>query len=154
MSLTKRLLCAAIGLLIISGSNYSSSSAQGGATFYISPSGNDNNAGTSESAPWATFNRAWQDLFPGDTLILLDGVYYQSLNPNRRNGLPGSPITIRAKNDGQAIIDGQNQRVPVKLGVNGVEEIIEIKLTPEEQQALNASAEAVRELVEALKKLS
>jgi len=43
--------------------------------------------------------------------------------------------------------------VPVKLGTNGVEEIIEITLTDEEQTALAKSADAVRELVEVLKKL-
>jgi malate dehydrogenase len=35
----------------------------------------------------------------------------------------------------------------VKLGANGIEEIIQIKLTPEEQAALNKSADAVKELV-------
>ena len=43
--------------------------------------------------------------------------------------------------------------VPVKLGANGIEEIIEITLTDEEQTALAKSADAVRELVEAMKKL-
>ena len=44
--------------------------------------------------------------------------------------------------------------VPVKLGANGVEEVIEITLTAEEKAALEKSAEAVRELKEALKKLA
>jgi malate dehydrogenase len=44
--------------------------------------------------------------------------------------------------------------VPVKLGTNGIEEIIQITLTDEEQAALQKSADAVRELVEAMKKLS
>ena len=43
--------------------------------------------------------------------------------------------------------------VPVKLGVGGVEEIIQISLTDEEQAALDKSAGAVEELVEVLKKL-
>ena len=38
--------------------------------------------------------------------------------------------------------------VPCKLGANGLEEIIEITLTPDEDSALKKSAEAVRELVE------
>ena len=38
--------------------------------------------------------------------------------------------------------------VPCKLGANGLEEIIEITLTPDEDAALQKSAEAVRELVE------
>ena len=36
--------------------------------------------------------------------------------------------------------------VPVKLGARGIEQIVEIKLTPEEQAALEKSAAAVREL--------
>jgi len=41
--------------------------------------------------------------------------------------------------------------VPVKLGSNGAEEIIQITLTEQEQAALNKSADAVRELVEIMK---
>ena len=43
--------------------------------------------------------------------------------------------------------------VPVKLGKGGIEQVIEIKLTPEEDAALKKSAEAVKGLVEAMKKL-
>jgi malate dehydrogenase len=41
--------------------------------------------------------------------------------------------------------------VPVKLGARGIEQIIEIKLTAEEQAALQKSAAAVKELVDILK---
>ena len=41
--------------------------------------------------------------------------------------------------------------VPVKLGARGVEEIITIKLTPEEDAALKKSAGAVKELVDVIK---
>lgn len=44
--------------------------------------------------------------------------------------------------------------VPVKLGTNGVEEIIEIKLTVEEKAALQHSANAVQGLKDTLKKLT
>jgi len=37
--------------------------------------------------------------------------------------------------------------VPCKLGEKGLEQIIEIKLTPEEKAALDKSAAAVKELV-------
>jgi malate dehydrogenase len=43
--------------------------------------------------------------------------------------------------------------VPVKLGAEGVEEIIEITLTEEEQQALQKSADSVQELKDLLKTL-
>ena len=41
--------------------------------------------------------------------------------------------------------------VPVKLGAKGVEEIIQITLTADEQQALAKSAAAVKELVDVIK---
>src|ERR671913_980595 len=41
--------------------------------------------------------------------------------------------------------------VPVKLGAKGVEQIIKIKLTAEEQAAFNKSAGAVKELVDVIK---
>ncbi|MEY4927432.1 MAG: malate dehydrogenase, NAD-dependent, partial [Bacteroidota bacterium] len=40
--------------------------------------------------------------------------------------------------------------VPVKLGKNGIEQIIELKLNSEEQTLLQESAVAVREVVTAL----
>jgi malate dehydrogenase len=44
--------------------------------------------------------------------------------------------------------------VPVKLGENGAEEIIEIRLTDAEREALARSADAVRKLVEDMKRLN
>jgi malate dehydrogenase len=48
---------------------------------------------------------------------------------------------------GEYGITGLFVGVPVKLGAKGIEQIIEIKLTPEEQEHLNRSAGAVKELV-------
>ena len=44
--------------------------------------------------------------------------------------------------------------VPIKIGAGGMKEVIEIKLTDSEQAALNKSADAVRELVEAMERIS
>jgi malate dehydrogenase len=41
--------------------------------------------------------------------------------------------------------------VPARLGSQGLEKVIEIKLTAEEKSALDRSAESVRELVSKLK---
>ena len=49
--------------------------------------------------------------------------------------------------EGEYGIKGLYVGVPVKLGAKGIEQIIQIKLTAEEQAALNKSADAVRELV-------
>jgi malate dehydrogenase len=53
--------------------------------------------------------------------------------------------------EGEYGIRGSYVGVPVKLGKNGVEEIIQIKLTPEENAALKKSANAVKELVDIIK---
>jgi malate dehydrogenase len=53
--------------------------------------------------------------------------------------------------DGQYGVRGLYVGVPVKLGRAGVEQIIEITLTPDEQAAFDRSAGAVRELVDKLK---
>jgi malate dehydrogenase len=49
--------------------------------------------------------------------------------------------------EGEYGIHGLFVGVPVKLGARGIEQIIEITLTPEEQAALERSANAVKELV-------
>ena len=49
--------------------------------------------------------------------------------------------------EGEYEIKGLYVGVPVKLGSKGIEQIIEIKLTSEEQTALKKSADAVKELV-------
>ena len=53
--------------------------------------------------------------------------------------------------NGQYGTKGLYVGVPVKLGRNGVEQIIEIKLQKDEQAAFDKSAAAVRELVDKLK---
>ncbi|MCS6801600.1 MAG: malate dehydrogenase [Chloroflexota bacterium] len=51
---------------------------------------------------------------------------------------------------GEYGISGLCVGVPVKLGRNGVEEIIQLTLTPEEDAALKRSANAVKELVDVI----
>ena len=50
--------------------------------------------------------------------------------------------------EGEYGIKGLFVGVPVKLGARGIEQVVEIKLTPEERVALEKSAAAVKELVE------
>lgn len=55
--------------------------------------------------------------------------------------------------EGEYGIRGLYVGVPVKLGAGGIEEIIQIHLLEEERAALQKSAAAVRELVEAMKQM-
>jgi malate dehydrogenase len=52
--------------------------------------------------------------------------------------------------EGEYGISGLFVGVPVKLGARGIEQIIQIKLTPEEKAALDKSAASVRELINVL----
>lgn len=56
--------------------------------------------------------------------------------------------------DGEYGIKGLFIGVPVKLGKGGIEEVIQIKLTAEEDAALKKSAASVQELVNAMKKMA
>jgi malate dehydrogenase len=55
---------------------------------------------------------------------------------------------------GEYGISGLFVGVPVKLGKNGIEQIVSLKLTADEKKALAKSAAAVQELVEAMKKMA
>jgi malate dehydrogenase len=52
--------------------------------------------------------------------------------------------------EGEYGVDGLYMGVPVTLGSNGIEQVHEVELTEQEQQAMAASAEAVREVVSVL----
>ena len=49
--------------------------------------------------------------------------------------------------EGEFGIDGLYIGVPVKLGAGGIEEIVELELSDDEREALERSAEAVRDVV-------
>jgi hypothetical protein len=89
------------------------------ATYYASPQGKGD--GASADTPFAV-SRFWKKSQPGDTLVLLDGVYTgpdPMINPPRGlHGTPAAPITIRAANDGQVTLDGQKWNNPVLLREN------------------------------------
>jgi hypothetical protein len=84
--------------------------------YYASPSGGGN--GLSQSSPFRIAN-FWSVAGPGKTLCLLDGIYQGAssmiIPTDGLNGATGSPITIRALNDGEAIIDGQDSNQTVEL---------------------------------------
>ncbi len=54
--------------------------------------------------------------------------------------------------EGEYGINGLCVGVPVKLGANGLEQVIEIRLTEDEKAALNRSAASVQELVDVMRK--
>lgn len=65
------------------------------ATFFVSPWGDDGSAGT-QTAPWKSLAKANQALRPGDTVVLLPGVYEGVIQPSH-SGSKGAPIIYRAE---------------------------------------------------------
>jgi malate dehydrogenase len=53
--------------------------------------------------------------------------------------------------EGEYGIEDLYMGVPVKLGAGGIEEILEVDLSDDERKMLQASADAVREVVAVLK---
>lgn len=108
-------IVGAAGLMLLS------SVTAAGATYYISPSGLDTNAGTN-SAPWKTFNHAVQRLRPGDMLTLKDGVYTRTVTGmlsvdcrTHSNGTATNPITVQAENERRAFISGDGVSKPINV---------------------------------------
>src|ERR1035437_9778346 len=73
-----------------------------GATYYISPTGNDNNSGT-QAQPWATYPQAVSVVVAGDTVLVQSGIYSAAANANWygslvlvASGASNAPITFRA----------------------------------------------------------
>jgi len=80
-----------------------------GATYYLATTGSNSNSCTtaqSNRTPKATFASAWDCLTAGDILIVMDGTYTQASPPPGKAGSVGNLITVRAANDGGAIISG------------------------------------------------
>ena len=68
--------------------------AQTRKVFYIAPNGDNNNPGT-ESLPWRNLNHAVYALKAGETVLVKNGTYQESLNINK-SGTAGKPITYKA----------------------------------------------------------
>ena len=66
----------------------------------------------------------------------------------RDRARPEAHPALRGAADGAVRDRGAVRGVPVKLGAGGAEQVLEIKLTPPEQDALRASAGAVQALVD------
>lgn len=75
----------------------------GGRTYYVAPNGDDSATG-SLNAPWRTIQRAADALEPGDSAILLDGIYEEASVRFTRSGSADRRITIRARNKWGAIV--------------------------------------------------
>lgn len=75
-----------------------------GATYYVSTSGSDNNAGTA-SAPWRTIQKAANMVNPGDTVLVRGGTYSGRVLITR-SGTASAWITFKNYSGEKPVIDG------------------------------------------------
>lgn len=112
-----RAFWAAMGILVIvSGMAWGQT-----CTHWAAPSAQGTGDHSSE-ANAGLISGTWAKVSGGDTICLLDGLYQGASSmivPTfQLSGSSGSPITIRAINDGEVAIDGENARSPVYLDEN------------------------------------
>jgi hypothetical protein len=89
--------------------NASASEAQAGNVYYVSPSGEDNDAGITPDSAWRTIEKLNAESFqPGDIILLeRGGTWNQTLHISS-TGAPDLPITFSAYGSGEKpTIDGQ-----------------------------------------------
>ncbi len=65
-------------------------------TYYVSPAGNDANPG-SQNQPWQTIQHAVDQTLPGDTVLVENGVYHESVIVTQ-SGTPNAYIVLKSIN--------------------------------------------------------
>ena len=65
-----------------------------GSQFYVSPTGNDANSGTSSSAPWRTIQKAMNSATAGSVVNIMAGTYHERLTLGV-SGTAGNYITFQ-----------------------------------------------------------
>ena len=78
-----------------------------GAEIYVSPEGSDGAPGSAE-APFRTLAEASDVAQPGDTVIILTGVYRETLRP-KRSGTSRAPITFQAAPGARVVVTGLDE---------------------------------------------
>jgi parallel beta helix pectate lyase-like protein/pectate lyase-like protein len=86
-------------------------SASAAGVYYVSPTGSDGNVGTA-SAPFRTIQKAADAAGPGDTVIVRPGIYTggSRIVSLEKAGEPDAWITFRSERNGEAILDGRNDK--------------------------------------------
>lgn len=89
----------------------------GAATRYVATSGNDGgNDCTQETAPCKTIGHGISAMAGGDTLVIGDGTYAESIT-GMPSGSAGAYTTIRAANDWRVTIDGSGFSNDFRFGI-------------------------------------
>jgi len=77
----------------------------GQTNYFVSPSGNNSNAGTSTDQSWQTIQYAVGSVSAGDTINIMQGTYNEKINITV-SGAPDNDITFRNYNNDIVILSG------------------------------------------------
>lgn len=110
VKVTRCLQLSTIACLALGCSAFIFEETFGKITYYVSPSGDDRNPGTS-AEPFATIQKAADTVNPGDTVVVRDGTYTRSSGAYvinvTRGGTSGAWVTFRSENKWGAKVDAQ-----------------------------------------------
>ena len=79
--------------------------------FFVSPSGSDNNSGTSPGNAWQSVQHACDNATPGSTVNIMAGTYHEKVEVNV-SGTAGNSITYRNNDSDVVILDGTGIATP------------------------------------------
>jgi len=89
------------------------------ASYYVAPTGNDEDAGTQEK-PWLTLQHAVDQVAPGDTILVESGTYAGC--QMGRSGAADAPCTLKAAPGAKVIVDrpgdGNRRRSIIEVGTH------------------------------------
>lgn len=89
-------------------------------TIFVSPQGNDHAAGNNAAHALRSINRAAERAVAGDTILLLRGVYKETIRITGKKGDHDLPVYLIAK-DSNVVIDGQAPKPAMDLEYNWIE---------------------------------
>lgn len=99
-----------LALSLLSGASVSFAA---GTSFYVSPTGNDQNAGT-QAKPWKSIQKAANTATPGSTVHVLAGLYAEQVTVGVSGNAALGPITFLGQS---AVLDFASR--PIKTGDTG-----------------------------------
>jgi len=79
--------------------------------FHVAPDGDDASAGTATD-PWRTIQHAVDQLSPGQTAYVHEGIYSERIEINVSGDEAAGPVTLAAAPDEHAILDGNGLPIP------------------------------------------
>jgi len=80
-----------------------------GAAYHVSAlAGSDETGSGGEESPWATIQKAADEVTEGDTVIVHEGVYREEVVV-RSSGEPDNPVTFKAAEGESVVIDGSHE---------------------------------------------